>query len=73
MSPISTCVEEIGYLDERVRTRVFAVIAGILFAFGWWMFIDAAVYVKVSNDPLGIPAQLYLLGKVYLQCQHSLL
>jgi len=42
--------------------RFFSSAAGLLFAFGWWLFIDSAVYVSSQNDSMVVPPQLFLLG-----------
>jgi len=49
-------------MDERWRLRVFSWASGIIFAFGWWLFIDAVALNEHENDPLNVKAQLYLLG-----------
>ena len=37
------CME---YWDERPKQRVLSGVAGVLFATGWWIFIDACNVVS---------------------------
>mmetsp|Transcript_13313 Transcript_13313/g.15415 ORF Transcript_13313/g.15415 Transcript_13313/m.15415 type:complete len:166 (-) Transcript_13313:648-1145(-) len=62
MEACTSCYDDFYLLDDRVKVRIFSTIAGILFAFGWWIFIDAVSFVGVNNDPMPVPAQLYLPG-----------
>ncbi len=62
MDSVNNCCDEINHMDERVRMRAFSWIGGLLFAFGWWIFIDAVNIVKHNQDELPVKPQLYLLG-----------
>mmetsp|Transcript_10779 Transcript_10779/g.12365 ORF Transcript_10779/g.12365 Transcript_10779/m.12365 type:complete len:96 (-) Transcript_10779:23-310(-) len=55
-------IREFEYWDDRNKVRFFSSAAGLLFAFGWWLFIDSAVYVSSQNDSMVVPPQLFLLG-----------
>ncbi|GBG25698.1 Transmembrane protein 50B [Hondaea fermentalgiana] len=56
------CREELDYMDDRKRLRIFGWASGILFSLGWWVFIDAVAQNGYEDDPLNVKAQLYLLG-----------
>mmetsp|Transcript_17563 Transcript_17563/g.28425 ORF Transcript_17563/g.28425 Transcript_17563/m.28425 type:complete len:168 (-) Transcript_17563:926-1429(-) len=57
--------EDLEYLDERYRLRVFTWSAGCVFSLAWWLFIDAVsqtAHINTSEDDLTVKPQLYLLG-----------
>mmetsp|Transcript_16961 Transcript_16961/g.33108 ORF Transcript_16961/g.33108 Transcript_16961/m.33108 type:complete len:164 (-) Transcript_16961:162-653(-) len=56
------CREDLEYMDDRQRLRIFSWGSGILFSLGWWIFIDAVAQNGYEHDPLNVKAQLYLLG-----------
>mmetsp|Transcript_6467 Transcript_6467/g.7396 ORF Transcript_6467/g.7396 Transcript_6467/m.7396 type:complete len:165 (+) Transcript_6467:124-618(+) len=62
MDSCCTFCDEYEFVDDRVKVRVFSSIAGVLFAFAWWLVIDAACYVDTQNDTLPVPPQLFLPG-----------
>jgi hypothetical protein len=60
------CLEDVEFGEGRSRTRTFSMIAGVLFAVAWWLFIDAAAVTSATlKDPetsLGIKPVMYLPG-----------
>jgi hypothetical protein len=48
--------------DSRIRLRFFSVLGGAIFAFSWWIMIDAAVFVDREDEPLKLEPVLWLPG-----------
>mmetsp|Transcript_3833 Transcript_3833/g.4650 ORF Transcript_3833/g.4650 Transcript_3833/m.4650 type:complete len:163 (-) Transcript_3833:285-773(-) len=57
-----TFLREFEFWDDRNKLRFFSITAGLLFAFGWWLFIDASLVVSAQNDSMIVPPQLFLPG-----------
>jgi len=47
-----TFLREFEFWDDRNKLRFFSITAGLLFAFGWWLFIDASLVVSAQNDSM---------------------
>jgi heme/copper-type cytochrome/quinol oxidase subunit 3 len=60
------CLEDVDFGGGRSRTRIFSMVAGMIFAVAWWVFIDAAAVTNATlEDPklsLGIKPVMYLPG-----------